>query len=82
MTSKETEPDLPVSVHDSLEEAWVDSGVRGTKYNTMLQHADIKPSEGGCYHCYHYSCHSLASGQTTGMELSPTHQQKIGLKIY
>ena len=27
MTSKETEPDLPVSVHDSLEEARVDSGL-------------------------------------------------------
>ena len=25
---------------------------------------------------------SLASGQTTGREYSPTHQQKIGLKIY
>ena len=24
---------------------------------------------------------SLASGQTTGREYSPTHQQKIGLKI-
>ena len=26
--------------------------------------------------------HSLASGQTTGREHSPTHQQKIGLKIF
>ena len=26
--------------------------------------------------------HSLASGQTTGSKQSPTHQQKIGLKIY
>ena len=25
---------------------------------------------------------SLASGQTTGREHSPTHKQKIGLKIY
>ena len=30
----------------------------------------------------HYLRHSLASGQTTGREHSPTHQQKIGLKIY
>ena len=29
-----------------------------------------------------YLHHSLASGQTTGREHSPTHQQKIGLKIY
>ena len=38
--------------------------------------AGIRPFEGGC----HY--HSLAWGQTTGREHSPTHQQKIGLKIY
>ena len=30
----------------------------------------------------HYLHHSLASGQTTGREHRPTHQQKIGLKIY
>ena len=30
----------------------------------------------------HYLHHSLASGQITGRECSPTHQQKIGLKIY
>ena len=30
----------------------------------------------------HYPYHSLAWGQTTGREHSPTHQQKIGLKIY
>ena len=29
-----------------------------------------------------YLHHSLASGQITGREYSPTHQQKIGLKIY
>ena len=37
--------------------------------------------EGGRYYL-HYLHHSLASGQTTGREYSPTHQQKIGLKIY
>ena len=26
--------------------------------------------------------HSLASGQTTGREHNPAHQEKIGLKIY
>ena len=30
----------------------------------------------------HYLHHSLCSGQTTGREHRPTHQQKIGLKIY
>ena len=31
---------------------------------------------------FHHLHHSLASGQTTGREHIPTHQQKIGLKIY
>ena len=37
--------------------------------------------EGG-HHYLHYLHHSLVSGQTTGREHSPTHRQKIGLKIY
>ena len=39
------------------------------------------PFERGLHyiHCLH---HSLASGQTTGREHSPTLQQKIGLKMY
>ena len=77
VTPQETEPDLPVSVQESLVEAWVDSGLlqgRGTEYNS----AGISPFEGGC----HYSYHSLASGQTTGREHRPEHQQEIGLKIY
>ena len=40
-----------------------------------------EPFEGG-RHSLHYFHHSLASGQTTGREHSPAHQQKIGLKIY
>ena len=36
----------------------------------------------GDRHYLHYFHHSLASGQTTGREHNPTHQQKIGLKIY
>ena len=39
------------------------------------------PFEGG-HHYFLTSTISLASGQTTGMEHSPTHQRKIGLKIY
>ena len=49
-------------------------GVRGTEYNCACK----SPFEGGC----HYPYHSLASGQITEREHSPTHQQKIGLKIY
>ena len=41
----------------------------------------ISPFEGG-RHYHHYSYHSLTSGQTTGREHSPIHQQNIGLKIY
>ena len=33
-------------------------------------------------HYLHYLHHSLASGQITGRECSPSLQQKIGLKIY
>ena len=44
-TSQETEPDLPVSVQESLAEGWVHSGlhgVRGTEYNSF----GISPFEG------------------------------------
>ena len=44
-------------------------------------HAGISPVEGG-HHCHNYPYHSLATCQTTGREHIPTHQQKIGLKIY
>ena len=51
--------------------------VRGTEYNS----ACTNPFEGGC-HCLHYPYHNLASGQTTGRELSLTHQQKMGNSSY
>ena len=60
--------------HGSSVACW---GVRGTEYNSL----GISPFEGGHHYC-HYFYHSLVSGQTTGREHSPTHQQKIGLKIY
>ena len=35
------------------------------------------------FSCFiHYPYHSLSSGQTTGRENSPIHQQNVGLKIY
>ena len=77
---QETKPELPVSVHEFLAESWVDSacrGVRGTGYNS----ADISPFGEGHHYC-HNPYHSLASGQKTGRENSPTYQQKVGLKIY
>ena len=78
VTPQETDPDLPVSVQESLVVVWVYSGltqVRGIEYNS----AGISPFEGG--YCY-YPYHSLALGQTTEREHSPAHQHKIGLKIY
>ena len=80
MTLKEIESDFSVSVQESLEEAWVDTGLlwgRGTESNSP----DISPFEGGPHYC-HYPYQSFALGQPTGREYSPTHQQKIGLKIY
>ena len=80
MTPQEIDPDLPVSVQESLMEAWVDGGLlqgRGTEWGSMC----MAPFEGG-HHYLHYLYHSLASGQITGREHSPTHQQKIGLNIY
>ena len=43
--------------------------------------ACMGPFEGG-HHYLHYLHHSMTSGQATGREHSPTHQQKMGLKIY
>ena len=51
--------------------------VRGTECSSVC----TGPFEGGCYYL-HYFHHWLASGQTTGREHSPVHQQKTGLKIY
>ena len=51
--------------------------VGGTEWGSMC----MAPFEGG-HHYLHYLHHSLASGQTTGREHSPAHQQKSGLKNY
>ena len=79
-TPQESDPDLPVSVQESLVEAWVCSGllrVGGTECGS----ACMGPFEGGRHYLY-YLHHSLASSQTTGREHSPALQQKIELKIY
>ena len=71
MFPKETDPGLPVSVQESLTEVWVREG---------LGSACMGPFELG-HHYLHYLHCSLVSGQTTGREHNPAHQQKIGLKI-
>ena len=80
MATEETDPDLPVSVQESPEEAQVGSGLLQTG-STKCNSICLGPFEGGG-HYLHDLHHSLASGQTTGREHSSTHQQKIGLKIY
>ena len=74
MIPQETDPDLPVSVQEFLVEAWVGGGL-------LQGQGHMGHFEGGC-HYLHYLHHGLASGQTTGREHSPAHQQIIGLKIY
>ena len=79
MITQETKPDLTVSVQGTMVEAWIDGGlyrVKGTECSSMC----IGPFEGGQHYLY-YLHHSLASGQATGKEHSPNHQQKIVLKI-
>ena len=80
VTPKKIDPDLPVSIQESLAEAWDGGGLlqgRGSECSSVC----MGPFEGDS-HYLHYLCHSLALGQTTGREHSPAHQQKIGLKIY
>ena len=49
MTAKETEPDLPVSVKESLAEAWVNSSPpqsRGTDYrNSSRRNEEAEPKQ-------------------------------------
>ena len=68
---------MPISVQESLAEVWVGGGLL-QGWRRWVQQCIMGPLEGG----RHYLHHSLVSGQTTGREHSPTHQQKIGLKIY
>ena len=79
VTPQETDPDLPMS--KSLQwrrgSAVACCRVGGTEGGNPC----MGPFEGG-HHYLHYLHHSLASGQRTGREHSPNHQQKIGLKIY
>ena len=75
VSPQETEPDLPVSVQESLAEMWVNSGPlqgQGTEYNS----ACTNPFEGGC-HCLHYPYHSLASVKQRGRNTAPPIKRKV-----
>ena len=48
---------------------------------TVCSSACMGTFKGG-HHYLHYLHHGLASGQITGREHSPAHQEKIGLKVY
>ena len=78
MTPPETDPDLPVSVQESLVEAWVSRGLLQGWGHSVQQCVHGKFWRRSHYLCYLH--HSLAPGQTTGREHSPAHQQKTGLK--
>ena len=80
VTPQKTGPDLPVSVQESSGVAWVSSGLL-QGWGSKCDSACTGPFE-GAHHYLHYFHHSLVPGQITGREQSPTHQQKIGLKIY
>ena len=71
VTLQETDPDLPMSVQESLAEAWV--GVACCRvWGTECYSACLGPFERG-HHNLHYLHHSLASDQIIGREHSPTH---------
>ena len=71
---------------ESLMEMWVDCGLPWGQSTDLQQSweaqcAGLSPLEGGRHYCHNLHW-GLASDQTTGREHSPTHQRKIGLKIY
>ena len=80
VTPQETDPGLPVSVQKSPIEAWVSGGqlqVGDTECGTAFMQGTFEEGQ----HNLHYLHHSF-SDQTIGKKHNPTHQQKIGLKIY
>ena len=75
---QKTDPDLSMSVQESLAELWVSGGL----CRVGALSAAVPGTCGGGHHYLHYLHHSLVSGQTTRSEHSPAHQQKVGLQIY
>ena len=74
MVPQKTDLDLPVSLPESPVEAWLDGGlVQG--WGSACSSACTGRFEGG-HHYLPYLHASFLSGQTTGRENSPIHQQK------
>ena len=61
MTPQETDQGLPVSVQESLAEAWVGGGLL-QDWGTECSSACLGPCEGG-HHYFHYLHHSFSSVQ-------------------
>ena len=80
MTPQETDLDMPMNVQEPLVEVWVSGGLL-QGWGIECSSTCMGPFAGGPHYLPHLH-HSLASGQATGREHSPTHQQKIALKIY
>ena len=80
VTAQETDPDLPIHVQKSPMEVCV-SGGQMQRWGIECSSAFMGLFEGG-HHSLPYLHYSWVSDQTTGRKHSPTHQQKIGLKIY
>ena len=74
MVPQKTDVDLPVSLPESPVEAWLDGGlVQG--WGSACSSACTGRFEGG-HHYLPYLHTRFLSGQTTGRENSPIHQQK------
>ena len=85
VTSQETESDLPVNVLESLEEAWVDSGLLWGQRHWLQQSwepccAGIGPFAGGHHYC-HYPYHSLASGKLQGSKTAPPLSRNLDYRF-
>ena len=79
VTPQETDSDMPVSVQESgggVGRWWPAAGLGALSVSVPAW--DLLKE----VHYLHYLHLSLAPGQITGREHSPTLQQKIGLKIY
>ena len=72
MTPQETDPDLPVSVQESLAEVWVDGGLlQGWGHRVCMG-----PFEGG-RHYLHYLHHSLSQVKQQGRNAAPPINRKL-----
>ena len=75
VTPQETDPDLPISVQESLAEAWVSSDLLQVRA-TECSSACMGPLEGG-HHYLHYLHHSLAPSKQQGGNIPPPINSKF-----